>query len=86
MTDIRQKVREEYDRFLNALPSLIQTHAGKWVVFLDGKMEGAFETEKQALDDAVQRFGPRRGFVVAPVIPVETIPVTAGVLYSAPAP
>jgi len=86
MADVRQMVREEYDRFLEALPSLIPTSAGKWVVFLNGRVEGTFDTEGQALGEAVARFGPRGGFVVAPVIPVEAIPMTAGVLYSAPTP
>jgi len=84
MADVRKKVREEYERFLVALPKLLETIAGKWVVFLDGEVQGVFNDDASALNDAVARYGVVGGFVVAPVAPIEVMPVTAGMLYSAP--
>ena len=84
MTDLRETVRREYHRFLSALPELLTTHPQKWVIYRDGAVQGVFQDEDSAFRAAVDRFGVRGGFVVAPIRPVEATPVTAGVMYSAP--
>ncbi len=84
MADVRNKVRAEYLRFLEALPTLLLSIPGKWVAFLGGEVQGVFDDEASALQHAVTSFGIQGGFVVAPVVPVEVRPVTASVLYSAP--
>jgi hypothetical protein len=81
---LHEKVRDEYKRFLDALPELLTKTPGRWVVFRDGVAHGFFDDEQAAYKHAVATFGVQGGFVVAPVRPVETTPVTAGVMYSIP--
>lgn len=77
-----EKVRQEYQRFLAALPELLTTIPGKWVVFKDGAVQGAFDDENVAFDEAVKQFGLDSAFAIAPVRPVEPTPITAGVMYA----
>jgi len=71
-----EKVRVEMEAFRRMLPDLLPLHAGKWVVFLDGKVQAFFDDESAAYDHAIRTFGPSRGFVVAQVAPERPAPVT----------
>ncbi len=64
---VKQKIRDEFHRFRQVLGSLLETHRGQWVVFLDGRVQGFYDDENAAYASAVERFGIDGGFVVAPV-------------------
>ena len=75
------QVKVESERFYEALPTLMQKYHHRWVVFRDGALVSDHATEEQAFNDALRRFGPAGGFVVAPVEDVRATPVTAGVMF-----
>jgi hypothetical protein len=81
MSSVAEKVLEETKRFHQALPALLPDHRGRWVVFLDGKVKSEHDSEPLAYASAVKAFGRDGGFVVAPVVEVSSVPVTAGVLF-----
>lgn len=62
----RSRMREEMDRFRAALPELAHRHAGRWVVFLDGRVRSTHDDAVSAYAAAVADLGPTAGFVVAP--------------------
>jgi len=81
MTDVHEKVKEESKRFEQALPGLLESLKGRWVVFLNGAVQGDYETADQAYSDGLKRFGLKGGFVVAEVKQVDPSPLTAGIIY-----
>lgn len=81
MSTVADKVLEETKRFRAALPELLKTHRGKWVVFKDGSVQGIHDDEKTAYEDAVGRFGALGGYVIAPIVETSPTPVTAAVLF-----
>jgi hypothetical protein len=72
-----ERVREEMARFEAALPDLLQTARGKWVVFRDGRIVSIHDDARTAYEEGLRRFGPTGGHVVAPVEETRTIPITA---------
>lgn len=80
MSPIEQRVYEQTLLFRAALPSLLEQHRGKWVVFHDGSVRSLHNTEEGAFVTAVKELGSKAGFVVAPVEEVRPIPVTAAVM------
>ena len=76
-----EQVKAESERFYKALPALMEKYHHRWVVFRDGELVSDHATEEEAFKDALGRFGPSGGFVVAPVEDVHATPVTAGVLF-----
>lgn len=78
---LAQKVKEETRRFEAALPALLETMRGKWVVFRDGTVQSQHASEPDAYVAAVAKYGPHGGFVVAPVEPISATPITAGVMF-----
>lgn len=81
MTSAVQLVLEESERFYEALPDLITTHAGRWVVFKGGEVVSDHDTEEEAYADGVERFGVDGGQVVAQVETAEPVPATMAVLF-----
>lgn len=77
--DVADRVRAETLRFHDALPELMKTLAGRWVVFRDGEVKSDHTTEAEAYDSGVAVLGLEGGFVVAPVAEVVALPVTASV-------
>jgi hypothetical protein len=71
------RVKEEMARFEAALPGLLQTVRGRWVVFRDGNVVSIHDDARTAYEDGLRRFGPAGGHVVAPVEETQTIPITA---------
>lgn len=57
----------EWDRFNTELPGLLKQSPGRWVIFRSGKAEKDFATEDEAYSEAVERYGPTGGFIVAQV-------------------
>lgn len=81
---VKQKIRDEFRQFREMLGSLLETHRGQWVVFLDGRVQGFFDGENAAYASAVERFGSDAGFVVAPVSEdLGPVPASAFVLLPA---
>lgn len=81
MSTVSERVLEETKRFRAALPGLLETHRGKWVVFKDGAVRGIHDDEKAAYEAAVKEFGSGAGYVIAPVTETHPTPVTAAVLF-----
>lgn len=79
---VNQKVLQETLRFRESLPSLLEEHAGKWVVFRDGEVQSLHDTEEAAYRAGLEKFGREGGHVVAQVIEQPPLPVTAGVLFN----
>ncbi len=82
MTDVREKIKAESQRFTQALPELLKTNLkGRWVVFKDGAVQGDYDTESEAYQDAVKRFTLDGGFAIHEVKEQEPIYITAGAVY-----
>jgi hypothetical protein len=75
------RVLEETKRFRDALPDLLRSCPGKWVVFRDGEVHSIHDTEDSAFRAGVEAFGLRGGQVIAQVKPQKPIPLTAGILF-----
>jgi len=82
MPTAREMVFTEMVRFRAALPVLLETLAGKWVVFKDGQVVSAHDDEDAAYWAGVQAFGTHGGQVVARVEPERPPqPLSAGMLF-----
>jgi hypothetical protein len=79
---VADRVLEETRRFRDALPELLNEHAGKWVVFKDGRVVSVHKDEDEAYRAGLEKFGREGGHVIAPVIPDVPAPITAGVLFN----
>lgn len=77
-----ERVRQETLRFREALPELLKTHGGKWVVFRDGEVKSVHESEEEAYQAGLERFGRDGGQVVVQVVEEPPFPITAGVLFN----
>lgn len=82
--DINEKVRQEMGRFRHALPGLMATHQGRWVVFKDGQVHSSHETSAEAHRAGVQAFGVFGGQVIARVAAEEPRPISAGAYLVSP--
>jgi hypothetical protein len=69
------EVSRQYAAFLLALPSLLRSHAGKWVVW-HGALRGVFENEDDAERWALKHLPRDAGFVIAPVEEPRTVPLS----------
>lgn len=78
---LMEKVRAESERFEKALPDLLATIPGRWVIYLEGEVRGDFATEDDAYAAALERYDIGAGFVIAPVIQPSPVPVTAGYAF-----
>ena len=80
--DVNERVSVESDRFYAALPRLLDSPLrGRWVIFLNGSVQGDYGDEDAALDDASRRFGRDAGFVIARIEPQRVIWNTAPWLF-----
>jgi len=78
---VHDQVLEEMKRFEESLDSLMEEYRDKWVVFKDGKVVSAHDTEEDAYRSGIESMGHEGGYVVAQVSPIVTVPISAGVLY-----
>ena len=60
-------VSEEYGRYEAALPELLKTHGGKWIVFRDNTVQGVFDAEEEAYNAGLAKYGLEGGFVIVEV-------------------
>ena len=75
--DARERVFAEAKRFRTALPSLLPTHGGRWIVFRDGQVASVHASQEEAYVAGLERFGLYGGHVVAEVRESEIIYVSA---------
>ena len=80
-TRVAEKVLEQTKLFRAALPNLIESNRGKWVVFMDGQVASIHDDETAAYAHAVETFGTHGGYVIAPVVEANPTPVTAAVAF-----
>jgi hypothetical protein len=78
---VLSKVLDETRRFRAALPSLVERHAGQWVVFKDGCVASVHASLDEAYRSGLRAFGPLGGHVVDRVEYRTAIPATAGVVF-----
>lgn len=64
-----ESVQASLFAFDRALPELLQTHPGQWVVFLDGTMIGAARTQSEAYRLGARRTAALHELVVELVVP-----------------
>jgi hypothetical protein len=81
MSNNEGKVLAEYERFKARLPELMETSAGKWVVFRDDQVQSVHDSHDAALMSAIESFGLSGGYVIAPVAEVKPTPLTAAVMF-----
>ncbi|MFT7625064.1 MAG: hypothetical protein ACI9WU_004255 [Myxococcota bacterium] len=79
--DMFRPVLEETLRFRAALPSLMKSYAGKWVVFSDGAVSSVHGTEDDAYYAGMTMFGRHGCYVVDRVERKHAVPLTAAVVY-----
>ena len=75
-------VREEMDRFIEALPQLLREIPAKWVVFREAKVQSIHDDEDSALSAGHRMFGTMGGQVIAQVAeirPIQVFPVILSV-------
>lgn len=78
---LERKVLAEVARFEGALPELLETLAGKWVVFLGGQVRSSHDTEADAVAAAEAELNAEDGFVITIVETRRTVPLTAAVFF-----
>lgn len=83
-TDINAKVRGEMARFREALPELLNRIPGKWIVFKDGQVHGAFDVSVDAHQAGVRLFGRLGGQVIAQVVEETPKPINAVAMFYQP--
>jgi hypothetical protein len=81
MPDVAERVLEQTKLFHRALPELLHKYRGRWVVFVDGQVKGVHASEEEAYGAAVQAYGPNGGFVIAPVVELTPMSITAAVAF-----
>ncbi len=80
-SDLMSRVLAETRRFRDALPALLESHAGQWVVFKDGAVRSVHDSMEEAYRAGIRCFGPTGGQVVDRVVPRRATPATAGVVF-----
>jgi len=81
MDSIEERVRAESERFHAALPTLTQRYAGRWVIYMDGEVQGDYPTLEAAYRAAIEKYGPDGGFVVGQVVERPATPIHAGAIF-----
>jgi hypothetical protein len=74
---VRDRVLAEAARFRARLPSLLPAYSNRWVVFRDGEVISAHDSEEDAYVAGLERFGPDGGHVVAVVREAEVVILSA---------
>ena len=81
MSQLENAVLRETLKFREMLPTLMLSHAGKWVLFRDGQVISAHATETEAFESGVSAFGSEGGFVVALVAKTRPTPINAAAAF-----
>jgi hypothetical protein len=77
---VKQDLSQEIAAFERERDELMKHHEGKFVIFKDGKLQGAFDTFDAAARDAIRRF-KEEPFMIRQVAPTTTMPLPASVAY-----
>ena len=78
--DIPESLRAEIAAYQQQLPTLQQHHAGKFVIFRDGSMQGVFDTFDAAAREAIRQFGDGP-YLIRQVADERVMPLPASVAY-----
>lgn len=81
MPSINETVLKETKRFEEALPELMKSISGKWVVFKDGEVQSIHDDTDEAYRSGVEKFGLNGGFIVGLVEPSSQVPISASALF-----
>lgn len=79
--EVATKVLEETKRFQTNLPELMKEFEDSWVLYKDGRVIAAFQTEDEAFRAGLETFGLDGGHIVIRVEPMDPIPLTAGIMF-----
>ena len=78
-------IEQERQAFEARLPELLKEHEGRIALFFGGELVGVYDTDAQAYDAGLGRFGLDATFLVAPILADDPAPVsiawTAGVMF-----
>lgn len=64
MHEVNEEVSSQFKRFETALPELIKSHSGKWIVWLD-EPKSFHDDEQTALKWAYENLDTNKGWVIA---------------------
>jgi hypothetical protein len=81
MSQLESTVLKETLKFREMLPTLMLSHAGKWVLFKGEAVISAHATEVEAYEAGVSTFGSEGGFVVALVAKTKPTPINAAAAF-----
>jgi hypothetical protein len=81
MSQLESSVLRETLKFREMLPTLMLSHAGKWVLFKDGGVISAHPAETEAFEAGVSAFGSEGGFVVGLVAKTRPTPINAAAAF-----
>jgi hypothetical protein len=76
-----ERVRQEMRGFEASVPRLKPLYADRWVVFRDGEVVSAHDTEEAAYRAGLASFGRHAGHVIAKVAELRVVPLRAAVAY-----
>ncbi len=79
--ELMSRVLAETRRFRAALPQLLATYSGRWVVFKDGAVRSVHDSMEEAYRAGIRMFGPGGGHVVDCVAERAAAPATAAVVF-----
>ncbi len=78
-------LEQEQAAFDSQLDSLLEKHAGEFVLMRNGRAEDFFQNHESAYEAALDRFGPDATFLIARVEKTRPTPVSiswaAGVMF-----
>jgi len=81
MSDKFAAVLAETRRFRAALPYLLESHKGCWVVFKNGAVASTHESQDEACEAGLAAFGPHSPHVIDRVEQKSAVHVSAAYAY-----
>lgn len=78
--NVENRLREEIAAYNKLLPELMQHHSGKFVIFYEGTLRGAFDTFDAAGREAIRQFGDGP-YLIRQVGAERVIPLPASVAF-----
>lgn len=58
VAQLSEEMRREYEAYLRMKDDLLRKYEGKVVLIKDGRLVGVYDSEEEALKEALERFGP----------------------------
>ena len=81
MSDMFAAVLAETRRFRAALPNLLESYEGCWVVFKNGSVASTHSSQDEAFQAGLAEFGPYSPHVIDRVELKSAVPVSAAYAY-----